>query len=42
MYDLDITLVNGRLQFERLFKTADEYDDMLKREYECIDRLVEK
>ena len=42
MYDLDITLENGRSQFERLFKTADEYDDMLKRDYECIDRLVEK
>jgi len=42
LYDLDMTVENGKLQFEKLFKTADEYDDMLKRDYECVDRLVEK
>lgn len=42
LYDLDVNVDNGKMQFERLFKTADEYDDMLKREYECVDRLVEK
>jgi serine protease Do len=42
LYDLDMTLENGKEQFEKLFKKADEYDDMLKRDFECIDRLVEK
>ncbi len=42
LYDLDMTLENGAAQFKKLFKTADEYDDMLKRDFECIDRLVEK
>jgi len=42
LYDLDMTVENGKSQFEKLFKTADEYDDMLKRDYECVDRLVEK
>lgn len=42
MYDLDLTHENGKGQFERLFKKADEYDDLLKQQYGCIDRLVEK
>ena len=41
MYDLDLTLDNGKAQFENLFKKADEYDDLLKNTYGCIDRLVE-
>ena len=41
MYDLDLTLTNGKDQFEKLFKKADEYDDFLKNEYSCVDRLVE-
>ena len=42
MYDQDITNENGKKQFDMLFKRADEYDDMLKREYGCLDRLIEK
>ncbi len=42
MYDLDMTHENGKEQFEKLFKKADEYDGFLKKEYNCIDRLVEK
>jgi serine protease Do len=42
LYDMDTTVENGKMQFERLFKKADEYDDLLKMEYECVDRLVEK
>jgi serine protease Do len=41
MYDLDLTNENGKEQFEKLFKKADEYDDMLKKDYGCLDRLVE-
>jgi len=41
LYDMDMTLENGKQQFEKLFKKADEYDDMLKRHFECIDRLTE-
>ncbi len=42
LYDLDMTVENGKEQFEKLFKKADEYDELLKREYSCLDRLVEK
>lgn len=42
MYDLDMTHENGKEQFEKLLRKADEFDDMLKRDYGCIDRLVEK
>jgi serine protease Do len=42
MYDLDLTQESGKENFETLFKKADEYDDFLKNEYGCIDRLVEK
>jgi serine protease Do len=41
LYDLDMTAENGKEQFERLFKNADQYDDLLKTEYGCLDRLVE-
>lgn len=41
LYDLDMTVENGKAQFERLFKNADQYDDLLKTEYGCLDRLVE-
>jgi len=41
MYDLDITKENGAAAFRQLFTKADEYDDMLKKEYGCIDRLEE-
>jgi serine protease Do len=42
MYDLDLTHESGKNNFENLFKKADYYDDFLKHEYGCIDRLVEK
>lgn len=42
LYDMDLTEENGKDQFEKLFKRADEYDDMLKRDYGCLDRLIEK
>jgi len=41
MYDLDVTVENGKEQFEKLFKKADEYDDLLKNNFGCIDRLSE-
>lgn len=41
MYDLDMTEESGKEQFEKLFKKADEYDDLLKREFGCLDRLTE-
>jgi serine protease Do len=42
LYDLDLTIENGKEQFEKLFKKADEYDDMLKKDFGCLDRLIEK
>ncbi len=42
MYDLDLTHEGGKMNFENLFKKADEYDDFLKNEFGCIDRLVER
>ena len=41
LYDLDMTVENGKEQFEKLFKKADEYDDLLKREFGCLNRLIE-
>ena len=41
MYDLDMTKEIGVETFRHLFKKADEYDDLLKREYACLDRLEE-
>lgn len=41
MYDMDMTVEKGKEQFEKLFKKADEYDDLLKKEYGCRDRLIE-
>lgn len=41
MYDLDLTVDIGREYFEKLFKQADYYDDLLKQEYGCTDRLEE-
>lgn len=41
IYDLDITKENGAGMFNNLFKQADHYDDFLKNEYGCIDRLEE-
>lgn len=42
MYDLDLTLEYGRSQFATLFTLADHYDRVLKEEFGCVDRLIEK
>lgn len=41
MYDLDMTKEAGAKSFRNLFKKADDYDDLLKKEYGCLDRLEE-
>ncbi len=41
MYDLDMNKDNGVAAFRNLFQKADEYDDLLKKEYGCLDRLEE-
>jgi serine protease Do len=41
MYDLDMTKENGSEAFRNLFQKADYYDDFLKHEYACTDRLEE-
>lgn len=41
IYDLDMTKENGADSFRHLFQKADYYDDFLKKEYSCIDRLEE-
>jgi serine protease Do len=41
IYDLDITRENGVDVFRHLFSKADEYDDLLKNQYKCVDRLEE-
>ncbi len=41
MYDLDMTKENGAKSFLNLFQKADYYDDFLKNEYNCTDRLEE-
>ncbi|HET6995491.1 MAG TPA: trypsin-like peptidase domain-containing protein [Chitinophagaceae bacterium] len=41
MYDLDMNKETGVATFRNLFKKADDYDDLLKKEYGCLDRLEE-
>jgi serine protease Do len=41
MYDLDMTKDSGVAAFRNLFQKADYYDDFLKTEYNCVDRLEE-
>jgi serine protease Do len=41
IYDLDMTKENGADAFRNLFQKADYYDDFLKTEYGCTDRLEE-
>lgn len=41
MYDLDMTKESGADSFRNLFLQADHYDDFLKTEYSCVDRLEE-
>ncbi|HEY0677103.1 MAG TPA: trypsin-like peptidase domain-containing protein [Chitinophagaceae bacterium] len=41
IYDLDINKESGTNLFRHLFKKADEYDNVLKKEYGCTERLEE-
>ncbi len=41
MYDLDMTRESGVDSFRNLFQKADYYDDFLKQQYGCVDRLEE-
>ncbi len=41
MYDMDLTKENGMEIFRNLFRQADHYDDFLKKEYGCQERLEE-
>ncbi len=41
IYDLDMTKDNGSKTFRNLFLQADHYDDFLKKEYNCLERLEE-
>ncbi len=41
IYDLDMTVENGAAAFRNLFQKADYYDDYLKNEFSCTDRLEE-
>lgn len=41
VYDLDLTPEAGVSSFKNLFLKADAYDDLLKKEYGCLDRVEE-
>lgn len=41
MYDLDMSKESGAAAFRHLFSQADHYDDLLKKEYGCLERLEE-
>lgn len=41
VYDLDMTRESGVEIFSHLFRKADDYDDYLKQEFGCTDRLEE-
>jgi serine protease Do len=41
MYDLDMNKENGTESFRNLFQKADYYDDFLKQQYGCVERLEE-
>jgi serine protease Do len=41
MYDLDMSVETGAAAFKNLFQKADHYDDFLKKEYGCSNRLEE-
>lgn len=41
MYDLDMGKENGVAAFRYLFQQADHYDDILKKEHGCLERLEE-
>ncbi|HPG10205.1 MAG TPA: trypsin-like peptidase domain-containing protein [Chitinophagaceae bacterium] len=41
IYDLDMNKETGMELFSNLFQKADHYDDFLKTEYSCVERLEE-
>lgn len=41
IYDLDMNKETGMEILQQLFKKADEYDDLLKNEFGCLERLEE-
>lgn len=41
MYDLDMSKDSGVNAFRHLFQKADQYDDLLKKDYGCVSRLEE-
>lgn len=41
IYDLDMNKETGVNEFKNLFTNADKYDDVLKNEFGCLDRLEE-
>jgi serine protease Do len=41
IYDHDLNKQNGTATFGNLFEKADEYDDFLKKEFGCLQRLEE-
>ena len=41
MYDMDITKDSGIVTLRNLFKQADHYDDLLKKDFGCVDRIEE-
>jgi serine protease Do len=41
VYDLDLTPEAGVKSFKNLFQKADTYDDLLKNQYKCLDRVEE-
>lgn len=41
IYDLDMNKENGAAAFRDLFREADHYDDYLKKEFGCTERLEE-
>jgi len=41
VYDLDMTKESGVETFQHLFQKADAYDDYLKKEFGCVERLEE-
>ncbi len=41
IYDLDMTKEGGAESFRNLFQKADQYDDHLKKEFACLERLEE-
>ena len=41
MYDLDMNKESGTTSFRNLFLKADQYDQILKSEFGCQDRLEE-